>query len=243
MSEADRIREEYRRRAREVPPDRYAPTTPANLFLVQQRARQLVRLLARERLLPLGGKRVLEVGCGSCGWLPMLEDFGATRGDLAGIDLDPTRAAAAARRLCGHRDEAGRLLAAGADIRCGDATALPWADGAFDLVVQSTVLTSVLDPGMKRALAAEMVRVLRPGGAVVWYDFAYSNPANANVRGIGRREIAALFPGCRPSLSRVTLAPPVARRLVPYTWVGAAALEALWVLNTHYLGIIRTPGG
>jgi hypothetical protein len=37
----------------------------------------------------------------------------------------------------------------------------------------------------------------------------------------------------------VTLAPPIARRLVPLSWMAAMALEKLSMLNTHYLGIIR----
>jgi hypothetical protein len=39
----------------------------------------------------------------------------------------------------------------------------------------------------------------------------------------------------------VTLAPPIARRLVPVSWLAAAALERLVVFNTHYLGVIRKP--
>jgi hypothetical protein len=37
----------------------------------------------------------------------------------------------------------------------------------------------------------------------------------------------------------VTLAPPLARRLVPLTWIGALALEGLRFLNTHYIGVFR----
>ena len=94
---------------------------------------------------------------------------------------------------------------------------------------------------VKVAVAAEMLRVLKPGGAVIWYDFAYDNPSNRTVKGIGAREIRSLFPACEVTLQRVTLAPPLARRLVPISWMAALLCEGLVVANTHYLGLIRKP--
>jgi len=217
LSEADRILEELRRREREIPVDFYSLDRPANRFLRQSQERAL------RTIGPLAGKRVLEVGCGSGNWLEMLK--GAT--SLSGIDLDPGRASRAAARF------------PEADIRAGDASRLPWASGSFDLVLQSTVFSSILDVEMRRAVASEMLRVLAPGGAVLWYDFFVDNPSNPHVRGVRRREIEALFPGCRVTLRRTTLAPPLARRIVPVSWTLAALLESLRVLDTHYFGVIR----
>lgn len=221
MSEADRILEELRRREREVPADFYSLDRPANRFLRRGQERALARAL--EEIGQLSGKRVLEVGCGSGNWLEMLS--GAK--ELAGIDLDPGRAAGAAARF------------PGADIRAGDASRLPWASGSFDVVLQSTVFSSILDPAMRRAVASEMLRVLAPGGAILWYDFFVDNPSNPHVRGVRRREIEALFPGCRVALRRTTLAPPLARRIVPVSWKLAELLESLRVLDTHWFGVIR----
>jgi ubiquinone/menaquinone biosynthesis C-methylase UbiE len=221
MSEADRILEELRRREREVPADFYSLDRPANRFLRHGQERALRTAL--EEIGPLAGKRVLEVGCGSGNWLEML----STAKDLAGIELDPERAARAAARF------------PGADIRTGDASRLPWEDSRFDIVLQSTVFSSILDSGMRRAVASEMLRVLAPGGAILWYDFFVDNPSNPHVRGVRRREIEALFPGCRVSLRRTTLAPPLARRIVPVSWTLAALLESLRVLDTHWFGVIR----
>lgn len=163
------------------------------------------------------------MGCGSGNWLEMLRGAQV----LAGIELDPERASRAAARF------------PEADIRTGDASSLPWASGSFDVVLQSTVFSSILDPEMRRAVAAGMLRVLAPGGAVLWYDFFVDNPSNPHVRGVRRREIAALFPGCRIDLRRATLAPPLARLVVPVSWTLAALLEALRVFDTHYFGVIR----
>lgn len=227
MTEADRILEELRRREREVPAGFYGLDRPANLFLRHGQERELRRALEKAGLLPLSGRKVLEIGCGSGNWLEMLERLGATRESLAGIELDSRRAAGCAARF------------PGADVRTGDASRLPWNDGSFDLVLQSTVFSSILDRRMRQAVAAEMLRVMAPGGAIIWYDFFVDNPSNPNVHGVRRREIAALFPGCRLDLRRTTLAPPLARRIVPVFWTAGALLESLRFLNTHFIGMIR----
>jgi hypothetical protein len=87
-----------------------------------------------------------------------------------------------------------------------------------------------------------MIRVLRRKGAVLWYDFAYNNPRNPDVHGVGAREVRALFPGFDASLLRVTLAPPIARRLperlLPVLY---PLLSSISPLRTHYLGFLIKP--
>lgn len=226
MSEADRILAEYARRAEEVPAELYAPTNPAHLFIRQSLERALVRMLGEAGALPLVGKRVLDVGCGYGQWLADLETLGAERRLLAGIDLVPERVEKARARL------------GGADIREGDASELPFESGAFDLVLQSMMFSSILDASVKRRAAAEMARVLAPGGLVLWYDFFVNNPRNPNVRGVGRREVEELFPGFDLRWRRVTLAPPLLRALAPRLRPLAGALQSLRVLNTHALATL-----
>jgi len=177
-------------------------------------------------MLPLRGREVLDVGCGRGQWLADFESWGAEQRGLRGIELDEGRASLAKRRL--HD----------ADIRVGDASRLPWSDASFDIVVQSMAFTSILLADMKRDIAREMVRVLKRDGMILWYDFFWNNPKNPNVKGIRAREIRELFPGCDVRLKRITLAPPIARRLVPFTWVGCLLLEKMRFLYTHYLGTI-----
>lgn len=227
--EAERIRRVYQRREGELPADYYSLAREGVLFAHTQRARASLRMLRRADMLPLEGRRIVDVGCGTGDQLAELELWGARREDLAGIDLLPDRVARASARL------------PGADLRVGNAASLPWSDAAFDLAVQSTAFTSILDPEVRRLVAAEMARVLRPGGAVLWYDFSYDNPFNPNVRGVRAEEIRALFPGFAVDLERVTLASPLARRLAPLSWTATLLLEKLRVLNTHYLGVFRRP--
>jgi ubiquinone/menaquinone biosynthesis C-methylase UbiE len=224
--EADRIREEYARRASAIPAERYALTAPANLLAIQELERHLVRALGAAGRLPLAGRRVLDVGCGGGGWLARFETWGAGRERLAGIDLVDDRVADARARL------------PEADIRAGDASALPWGDGSFDVVFQSMMFSSILNADVRARAAAEIARVLSPDGVVLWYDFFVSEPRNPHVVGIGRRELRRLFPGWRPRLRRATLAPPLARAIAPRSRSVAAGLTALRLLDTHFAGTL-----
>jgi hypothetical protein len=95
----------------------------------------------------------------------------------------------------------------------GDASELAFP-GFFDVVVQSTVFTSILDDAFKRKLARKLLDLLAENGIVLWYDFTYDNPRNPDVKGIGKNEIRRLFAGASSfEFHHTTLAPPVGRRL------------------------------
>jgi len=117
---------------------------------------------------------------------------------------------------------------------------IPARKQAFDLILQYTAFSSILDEKLKQNMAAEMLRVLKPAGSILWYDF-WLNPTNKQTFGIKPAEIRRLFPSCKIQLKRVTLAPPIARRLLPFSWGLAHALESLKLLNSHYLALIQ-PG-
>jgi len=83
-----------------------------------------------------------------------------------------------------------------------------------------------------------MLRVLKPNGIILWYDF-WLNPTNPQTRGIRPKEIRELFPNCNFEFHKITLAPPIARRIVPLSWGLALFLEGLKIFNSHYLVVIR----
>ena len=112
--------------------------------------------------------------------------------------------------------------------------------GFFPVVV-STVFSSILEPGLAKAISDSITRVLRPGGSVLLYDFRYRNPSNKHVHGVGRAEIAALFPGFVANLELVTLLPPLARRLGPLTPALYPVLAAIPRLRTHHVGLLEKP--
>jgi ubiquinone/menaquinone biosynthesis C-methylase UbiE len=223
-ADVEEIRQAYRRRAT-IDGSRYSLMNPGNLLNVQERERVLVRSLHRRGFSNLGSVKILEVGCGSGNELARLVSLGATTSLLSGVDLRPDAIALAGERV------------PGADLRVADAAALPYPDGMFDIVCQFTALSSMRSAEMRQKVATEMVRVARPGGVIVSYDFQ-ANPRNRDTVGIGRREIARLFPGRRKEIRRVTLLPPAARWLGLRAPAIASWLAKITVLRTHLIAFV-----
>jgi len=227
--EEARIRAAYSRRTHDGA--QYSWARMGHVFQAQERERYLLRTLRRHGMLPLADKRILEVGSGTGGRLRDFIKWGATPETLIGVELLPDEVA-----------KARALLPPGVTLLCRNAADLPFPPAAFDIVLQSTMFTSVLDPALKRRIAQEMVRVLKPTGLIVWSDFRFNNPWNHDVRGISKAEITALFPLCRVELRRTGLAPPLARRLAEYSWLATYLLSRVPWLCAHYLGVILPPG-
>lgn len=227
-AEVSRIRAVYTRRKKSVPRERYSCFDPGHLFMTQERERRTLALLVDYGCKLLDTKLILEVGCGTGHWIREFIKWGARPENIVAVDLLGDRIA-----------EARQLCPVGVRLQCGDAAKLDFPNDAFDLVLQSTVFTSILDSGLKRQIAFEMVRVVKSEGLILWYDFYINNPSNPYVRGVGNREIYQLFPGCQIDLQRITLAPPLARLLAPYSWMVCYLLERIPLLCTHYLGVIR----
>lgn len=229
LSDLDRLRTEYADRARRLAnSDIYSPFNTSYLFTLHQRQRAVLDLLRRSGIQQLQNKSILEVGCGRGGVLHEFLGLGASPDLLHGTDLLPDRVADA-HSLLPHLP-----------ITCADGQHLPYKDSSFDLVLQYTVFSSVLDIEVKRNLAREMLRVLRPRGLILWYDFWF-NPTNRQTKGIRPKEIRELFPTCSYAFRRITLAPPIARKLASRSWLACYFMESLTVFNTHYLAAIQ-PG-
>jgi ubiquinone/menaquinone biosynthesis C-methylase UbiE len=223
--EEQRIRSVYAARTDTA---KYSWFSSGQQLILQGAARALLDALRRAGVSRLDDVRVLEIGCGSGHWLRELVQWGVRPDHVVGIDLISERLGDARARCA----PSVRLAAA-------SAAALPFADGTFDVVLQSTVLTSVLDAAVRERIAGEMMRVLGPRGLVLWYDFLVDNPRNRDVRGVDRRELSRLYPGWKLDVRRVTLAPPVARFLAPRMWTLAAVLSAVPFLCTHFAGTLR----
>lgn len=227
-AERARMLAEHRRRARELPAERYAAWQPAERFMREGRRLAAALMLRRAQAFPAPDTPCLEVGCGEGGWLSQLAAWGVREPCLHGIDLEPGRIGLA------------RQAFPSADLREGGASELPWEDRSFGLIVTSTLFSSILDARVRQRAAAEIGRCLAPGGALLWYDFAVDNPRNPHVRGVDRRELRELFP-FPGQVRRVTLAPPLARALAPRSWALATLLEAIPWLRTHLLAVLIKP--
>ena len=225
--EEDRIRAVYARRdAGASVRSRHAAA--GDRYAVETRARRGVDLLARHGITRLEMQRILDVGCGAGFWLEEFVRWGADPSNLTGIDLVHDRV-----------EDARRRAPVPVTVLAGNAASLPYPAANFDIVLQSTMFTSVLDDDLRWRIASEMVRVVRDDGLIVWYDFHVGNPWNPDVRAITRREIRRLFPDCVVRVERITLAPPLARLIAPWSVAACAVLEAVPLLCTHFLGSIR----
>lgn len=103
------------------------------------------------------GRELIEVGPGpgaSTEWLR-----GHVR-RLVAIELDPDAAAALA----------ARFAATNVEVMNQDATALPFPDGSFDSAGCFTMLHHLPTASLQNRLLAELLRVLRPGRALIGSD-------------------------------------------------------------------------
>jgi ubiquinone/menaquinone biosynthesis C-methylase UbiE len=155
--------------------------------------------------------------------------MGAEPCNLSGVDIYQS-----------YVTRAAETLPQSVKLKVGNGENLEFADESLDLVFQFTCLTSVLNLESRRQMAREMVRVLRPGGSVIWYDMAVNNPNNKDIQGIGKDEIRNLFPGCTYRFRKLSIAAPIARKLGA---LAIQALQALKVLDTHYLAVITKSVG
>jgi len=183
----------------------------------------------------LDGRRVLGVGCGDGTYALAAAERGAV---VVGVDIAPEMSRAAEARAV----QRGLDI----DFRVGSATALPFDDGSFEVVIAVTLLCLLSDPD---AALAECARVTAPGGRVVigelgrWNMWAVSrrlrgwlgSPTWRTARFWTARRLGKLISAVGLVVDRVEGAvyyPPVAlaaRLLTPldrvparYTTIGAA---------------------
>ena len=227
QAEQERISHVYRAWHGGAALARYAWNRPEILQQVAARARGFADLLSSTVGADLSSLEVLDVGCGSGGFLRQLIDWGATPSRLTGTELQKDRL-----------DHARRCTASGVRWHLGTLEAMPHA--AVDLVTAQTVFSSVLDPSLRRELAAQMWRALRPGGWCLVFDFRYDNPRNRNVRKVTRAELEHWWPGAGRRYRSLVLAPPLHRVLAGAPWLVCEVLTTIApVLRSHFLYVVR----
>ncbi|TMG99386.1 MAG: class I SAM-dependent methyltransferase [Betaproteobacteria bacterium] len=227
MSEARKVAERY---ARRDVGDRYSALNPDVWQTLHERQRAMLALFARAGVRNVSGLKLTEVGCGAGGNLLELLRIGFAPEHLTGLELLPER----------HM-QARRVLPVATSVWQGDAADAPVEAASQDIVLQSTVFSSLLDDAFQQRLADAMWRWLRPGGAVLWYDFTVDNPRNPDVRGVPLRRVRELFPLACIAHRRVTLAPPLARRVARVHPALYTAFNVLPLLRTHVLAWIAKP--
>jgi ubiquinone/menaquinone biosynthesis C-methylase UbiE len=99
---------------------------------------------------------LLDVGCGTGAHLELYRRYEC---DLYGIDRSPSMLEQARERL---KD--------GANLQCGDASAMPFGDGSFDLVLAMLALHE-MRPSQRSSVIREMKRVLKNNGCILLIDY------------------------------------------------------------------------
>lgn len=221
--EAAAVAARYAARDARADAQRYGLFDAAALQAQQERLRGVVALWRAHGWQDLAGRDLLEVGCGTGGNLLDLLRLGAEPQRLTGLELLADRVA-----------RARAVLPVSVRMIEGDAGEARIAPDSQDAVLVFTVFSSLLDPNVQQRLAAILWTWVRPGGGVLWYDFAVDNPRNADVRGVSIARLRALFPQARCTVRRATLAPPLARAAARVHSRGPAWLN-LPPLRTHRL--------
>jgi SAM-dependent methyltransferase len=214
--------------------DRYATLwAPFDEAEVAYRSRQIIamaKLMRETGLASLAGLRVLDVGCGRGRHVRGFIDMGARPEHLLGIDVhEPSLAVA-------------KALSPQLSFSAFNGWEIPYRAASFDLVTQFVVFSSIALLDLRRKLASEMVRVLRPGGYVFWWDTLHL-PAQGDAPN-ERLEVAPLFPGLvkkelrlgrQPTLGECVRVPRWGRRFV------RPVLDRLPVVNypaTHLAALV-----
>jgi SAM-dependent methyltransferase len=105
------------------------------------------------------GWHVLDAGCGSGGFLPLIAEAVGPSGRIAALDLAPDNIAIVARRSAAYGDKPP------IEGRVGSLLDLPYEDDAFDAVWCANTTQYLSDDELTTALV-EFRRVVRPGGIV-----------------------------------------------------------------------------
>jgi len=132
------------------------------------------RLEIMRRHVDLEDKSILDIGCGVGAFVRRLREFSSR---VAGIDVDRERVT-----------EGGKAVP---DLALAVGERLPFADGAFDVILLHEVLEHVTDD---QATLREANRVLRPGGRVVIFCPNRLYPFETHGIFLGKRYIFGNMP-------------------------------------------------
>lgn len=226
--ETDEIKNRYAKRDEVIKSDRYSMRHAHIRHMYYERTETIISLLTKYVDKPLENIKILEVGCGKGENLSSFLSWGIPPENISGNDLIEERICFARKRLPME-----------VKLECGDASKL--GNRQYDVVFASTVFTSILDKELRQQLACHMWDMVAEGGAVLYYDFIFSNPKVTYVKSISLNEIKKLFPNGKFYYKRVTLAPPLGKFVLDI--IGSTLLYrlllAIPLLRTHVMCVIK----
>jgi ubiquinone/menaquinone biosynthesis C-methylase UbiE len=228
MDEVRRIREWY---AEWTKNSMWTPFNTSALYLEQMQERLIINLWKEKynigpRLKDsaiLRDKRILDVGCGTGGTLRKFIKYGTVPENLSDIDLIE------------ERIETAKHLSPNINFICGNAEYLPYPNDYFEIVIQFTCFSSIIDKSLQENIAREMLRVLKPGGYIIWYDIRKMK-SNPNMMAIDKNRILELFPNCQYDLKLCNTT--ISSISIKVSWILTEILEILPLPKSHLFGVI-----
>ena len=129
-------------------------------YCIHQRESVVSRLLlsAGLKLENIQYKQFLDIGCGDGNTLRDWVRFGTRPTNCFGIDVIEERISEA------------KSISPNMSFVCGDAKALPYKDGQFDIITLYTILSSVKSEESQKQILKEAKRVLSPHGFILVYE-------------------------------------------------------------------------
>lgn len=165
----------------------------------------MIRSLQKMKGIEPETAEVLDVGCGDCASLAMFLQLGFMPHNLHGVDILEDRVARGHARYPGFQ------------LTCDDASEMSFPSASFDIVTESTMFVQITDESLAKKIAAEMLRVCRPGGYLLLIDWRYGKPGNDAYKAVSMQRIRSLFEVGNASelvcVRRGALLPPIGRFL------------------------------
>ena len=204
---------------------------PEVLFQTLARDAAMVRALGWINPQPQSA-RVLDVGCGDGDSLWILLRLGFEPSNLFGVDIQEDKILQA------------KIKSPRVNFECANATSLGFRNDAFDIAMESMMFLQLTDDAIARQIAAEMIRVTRPGGILLVSDWRYSRPGSQEFKGVSPRRIADLYQvGTRTDVCRTfrgPLVPPIGRLLSRRLSSVYFVIHALFpFLAAHTITVLR----
>ena len=227
MNEKDRINNIYSDYLRDnVSLKKWSKEKLSNQLIEKERF-QAIKNLFQINSINLKNKMVIDIGCAGGNIMPILKKFGAAEKNLHGIDLREDRLSYAKKRF------------PKSNFNLMDARNIKFNDSSFDMVISFTLFSSVLNIDYRKQIAREMVRVLKPRGVILYYDFRYNNPFNRNVMKVRYKDMKSLFPNMKMELTLITVLPPLVRLFGGLAKYVYPILSKIPFLYSHHIGLIK----
>jgi len=197
-------------------------------YILERKWEEIARIVEKEQV-DVPAARLLDLGAGDGGDCDRFRQLGFRPERIVAIDL-------LRESLLRTRKSRGWLT-----VLQADAARLPFRDATFEVVYQSTMLSSILDRNLRRKILLDVRRVLSPDGLFLSYDTRYPNPWNRNTSPVSSSELRMAFHGWRVSARSTTPIPQLARLVGGLSRIFLRAIETIPLFRSHLLAVVRKP--